>query len=266
MKTQLRLNSTVPHGAGSGPESGGIDLIYSFLLTEFEQTRYKYICINQVGLDLKEFIMRESGNKIHVNIYYPSYEDFEIKTINEKNLIRLDIIHTALVRIAKLYGKLEIKKLETIKEKIIANKFDFDFVYKCYKYKGCENLTAKIIVHPEMDRFNYNCMVEKNNSLKCNIQIYSGLTNLYYYPDLFSYLKWKSENVIIITGKREEVELYIDIEKCTVIHKNLTNYSKPPYFEMMKADVSNIDREKVYKDWLHSLPPAQSALLGHIPN
>ena len=45
MKTQLRLNSVVPHGVGSGFESLALDLIYEFLLSEFGQNFYRWIGI-----------------------------------------------------------------------------------------------------------------------------------------------------------------------------------------------------------------------------
>ncbi len=266
MKTQLRLNSVVLHGVGSGPESGAIDLIYSFLLTEFEQDIYMYISINQIGNDLKEFVMKEPGNKIHVNILYPAYEDFETKSVGEKNLIRLDVIHTALLRVANQYGKLEIQKLEEIKEKIINNNFSFDFICKAYPYKKNDNLVAKIIVHPEMDRFNYFLLVEENQKVKCRIKLYCGLTNLFYYSDLFSTVKWKSMNELIITGKAKEVEICITVNECKITFTNLTNYQKSPYFEMMRADTSEADRQKAHQDWLHSIPPSHRALITNEPN
>lgn len=266
MKTQLRLNSLVLHGVGSGPESGAIDLIYGFLLTEFEQDTYKYITINQIGSDLKEFVMKEAGNKIHINIRYPTHKDFDTKSITEKNLIRLDVIHTALLRVANQYGKLEIQKLEGIKEKIISNNFSFDFVCKVYNYKKSQNLLTKIIVHPEIDKFNYYCLIEENEEVKCKVRIYRGLTNLYYYQDLFSDVKWKSEDEIVITGKAKQVEISVLINECTAAFKNLTQYEKAPYFEMMRGDITKSEREIAHLNWLHSLPPAHAALLRESHN
>lgn len=266
MKTQFRLNSVVLHGVGSGPESGAIDLIYAFMLTDYEQDFYRYIGINQVGGDLKEFVMKEPGNKIYVNIRYPVYEDFETKSVDEKNLIRLDVIHTALLQIADYDKKFDINKLEKIKQKILDTNFSFDFVCKVYKYKKNEKLIANIIVHPEMDKFNYYCLVEENGQVKCKIKIYCGGTDIFYYHDLFSDVKWKSENEIIITGKVKEVEIKITIDKCEIAFTNLTNYDKAPYFEMMRADTSESERHKAHQDWLHSLPPATSATIRQSHN
>lgn len=266
MKTQLRLNSTVIHGVGSGPESGAIDLIYGFLLAEFEQNIYSFISINQIGSELEEFVSKEDGNKIYVNIRYPVFEDFETKNTNEKNLIRLDVIHTALLRVASQFGKLQIHKLEQIKEKIIKNNFRFDFECKIYRYKKNENVIAKIVVCPELDRFNYYCVVEDNQKVKCKIKLYSGLTNLFYYSDLFSSVKWKSMDVLAINGKAKEVEINIIVSKCEITFTNLTKYTKPPYFEMMRADTSEADRQKAYQDWLHSLPLSHSSIITHEPN
>jgi hypothetical protein len=118
MQTEIRLGSVVLHGVG-GPEAGAIDYIYIYLLQEFKQCFYSRIGINQVGDDLTEFVMKEPGNKIHVNIRYPVYEDFETKSKEEKNLIRLDVIHTSLLRVAEYDGKFDVNKLEAIKQKIL---------------------------------------------------------------------------------------------------------------------------------------------------
>ena len=99
----------MPEGVG-GPEAGSIDLIYSYLLQEYNCDFYDHIHINQIGDDLQEMIMKV-GKKIVTNINYPS-NGFENKTIKEKNQIRLDIVHTALVRIAEKEKKLNINNLE----------------------------------------------------------------------------------------------------------------------------------------------------------
>jgi len=217
MKTQIRLTSNVSDGIGNGPESGAIDLIYGFLLTEFEQDIYNYISINQIGDDLQEFVMKEPGNKIHVNIRYPTHKNFDAKTTDEKNLIKLDIIHSALLRVANEYEKLDEEKLDIIKERIIINNFSFDFVCKIYYYKKSESLTAKIIVHPEVDKFNYYCLIEEDEKVKCKVKIYNGLTDMHYYNELFSDIKWKSKDEITIKGKSKEVEITVWINKCEAI-------------------------------------------------
>src|ERR1700683_733173 len=114
MKTGVRLGSVVAHGVG-GPEAAALDLIYFFLLQEFGQALYSHIIINQIGNNLDEFVMKEPGNKIHVNIRYPAYEDFEAKSKDEKNMIMLDVIHSALLRVADYDKKLDIIQLEGIR-------------------------------------------------------------------------------------------------------------------------------------------------------
>jgi hypothetical protein len=265
MKTNIfRLNSVVPHGVG-GPESGAINLIYTTLLQELEQDVYGYIGVNQIGNDLDEFVMKQ-GKIVHVNIRYPAYDDFESKTISEKNRIRLDVVHTALLRVAVQDKKLDIGKLEEIKSKILSNDFSFDFVCKSYLYNKRSSLIAKIIVHPQMEKFDYYVSIEDNLTVKCRKKIYSGLTNVVYYPELFSQGKWKGENEFIITGKRKEVEIKICVDECKIEFKNLTGYPKPPYFEMMRADISAEEKDKAYQDWQHSLPPAAAAIIRQADN
>lgn len=260
----FRLGSVVPNGVG-GPEAGAIELIYAFLLQEQGLTEYSCIYVNQIGEDLSEMVMKR-GKEIYINIRYPAYDGFKSKSVEEKNRTRLDIAHAALLRISEEDKKLDASKLEAIKNKILEKFFSFDFVCKPYLNKKNKSLIAKIIVHPEIDRLNYFVLIEEDEMIKCRVHFYSGLTTLFYYPALFASGNWKSDNEFIITGKQKEMEIRILIDQCKAEFKNLTNYDKPPYFEMMRADISDEDREKAHQDWLHSLPPAHAAIITQQPN
>lgn len=265
MKTEIRLGSVVPHGVG-GAEAAAMDLIYICLLHEFGQDIYRRIGINQIGEDLNEFVMKEPGNKVHVNIRYPVYDDFELKSVDERNRIRLDIVHSALLRVAEYDKKLDTYQLEAIRKKILDNNFSFEFVFKSHVNKKNGNLVAKITVHPEMDRFNYYAVIEENGKVKCRAPIYSGRTGVFFGEEFFFYGKWKRENEFIIWGKGKEVEIHILVDECRVNFVNLTRYANPPYFTVMRADISEQDREKARRDWQHSLPPAVAAIVRQAHN
>jgi hypothetical protein len=265
MKTEIRLGSVVPHGVG-GAEAAGMDLIYTCLLHEFGQDIYKRIGINQIGEDLNEFVIREPGDKIHVNIRYPAYEDFESKSVEEKNKIRLDVMHAALLRVAEYDKKLDIYQLDAIRKRILDNDFSFEFVLKSHASKKDENLVAKITVHPEMDRFNFYAIIEENGKVKCRVPIYNGRTGVFFGEEFFFYGKWKGKNEFIIWGKKKEVEIHILVDECRTAFVNLTRYANPPYFTVMRADISEQDREKARQDWQHSLPPAVAAIVRQAHN
>lgn len=265
MKTEIRLGSVVPHGVG-GPEAAAMDLTYICLLHEYGQDIYRRIGINQIGEDLNEFVIKEPGNKIHVNIRYPAHKNFESKSAEEKNKIRLDVIHAALLRVAEYDKKLNVHQLEAIRKKILDNNFSFEFVFKSHINKKNENLVAKISVHPEMARFNYYATIEENGKVKCRVRIYNGQTSVFFGEDFCFYGKWKGENQFIIWGKKKEVEIRILVDECRVDLVNLTRYPNPPYFTVMRADISEQDREKAYEDWKHSLPPAIAAALRRADN
>ena len=263
--TQLRLNSVVQHGVGSSSESLALDMIYEFLLHEFGQDLYDYISINQIGDDLDEFIQKESGNKIHINLRYPIYEDFESKRVEEKNKIRLNVIHTALLRISEFDRQLEPSHLEAIKIKILANDFSFEFV--CNEYNNSKNgrLSGKLIVRPLIDKFEYYIAIENEGQLKCRSLIYDSRPGTDF-NEFFKYGKWRGENELIISGTRKEVELHVVVSECKTLFVNLTAYANPPYFTVMRTDVSEEERKKAYKDWLHSLPPAVAAIVRKANN
>lgn len=265
MKTQLRLGSIVPHGVG-GPEAGQIDLIYAFLLHRYNQDIYRYMGINQIGEDLNEIVMKSPGNKIHVNIRYPAYDDFEQRSEEDQNSIRLNVVHSALIRIAEYDKKLDVSKLEEIRTEIIKNNFKLDLVYKEHVFKKDPSLVAKLIIKPNMREFRFYVLIEKSNIKKCELLIYRGGTNNFYIKALFSKGQWKSKDLFIVSGKSSESEFHIYIDRCEVELINKTNYPKPPFFEMMKAGLSKDEKEKAYKDWLHSLPPGYAAIVDHQTN
>lgn len=262
MKTQIRLNSVVPHGV-SGPEAGAINLIYEFLLNEHKQNSYTYISINQIGDDLEEVMIKE-GKRIYLNIRYPSPEEFEFKNDEEKNRIRLEVIHSGLLRIAEKDKKLNVQALQEIKDKIEKNNFSFDFIYMVYKKKN--DLSAQLIVHPKTDRFEFYIQIEEKGKVKCRVSIYNGNTSGFYVPDLFKFGSWKSKDHFVLTGKRRDVEINVYIDQCKVEYINLTPYDKAPFFEMFRADVSSEEKQIAIKNFEHSLPPAIAASIREANN
>lgn len=257
---EIRLGSVVEHGVG-GPEAEALGLIYEFLLKDYKQNFYTRIGVNQIGNDLNEFVIKEPGNKIHCNIRYPVFEDFETKSIEEKNRIRLDVIHKALLRIADYDGKLDKGKLEAIKNEILEKNFSFEFEYKTYPNNKNKNLLGKVLVNPQIDKFDYYVLIEENKKEKCKLKIYSAVTTIFYFPYFFRYGKWKNDIEFILTGTRREVEIHILIDKCTVGYKNLTRYNNPPTFQMFREDISKEEKEKANQDYLHSLPPSNAAVI-----
>ena len=252
MTTQIRLGSVVPHGVG-GPEAGAIDLIYLFLLMEYGQNSYSAIFITQIGDDLNE-VIRKNGKQIYINVRYPAPAGFNLKSDEEKNQIRLDVIHTALLRIAAKEKKLDIEALESIKNKILENNFSFYLEYRRYVNKKNKDLTAKLIVHPITSLFQYYIQIEDQGKIKCRQLIYNGFTNIFYVDDLFKNGTWKNDTSFIITGVKKEVEIHVTAENCSVEYINLTSYEKPPYFEMFRSDITQEEREKAAKNWKDSLP------------
>lgn len=252
MTTQVRLGSVVPHGVG-GPEAGALDLIYLFLLMECRQNAYSFISINQIGDDLNEVIIK-NGKQIHINVRYPAPVDFDSKSEEEKNRIRLEVTHTGLLRIAAKEKKLDIDALERIKNKILENNFSFYFEYRRYVNKKNKDLTAKLIVHPTTNSFQYYIQIEEQGKIKCRQLIFKGFTNIFYVDDLFKNGTWKNDTRFIITGVKKEVEIHVTVENCSVEYINLTSYEKSPYFEMFRSDITQEEREKAAKNWKNALP------------
>jgi hypothetical protein len=264
MKTELlRLESIVKHGVG-GVEAGAISLIYSYLLQKNQINFYSYIFINQIGDDLSELVINE-GKKVYINIRYHADENYGLKSISERNVIRLDIIHKALLQLNQNDGRVRRETLNAIRTEILNNNFEFDIEYrKCFNKKN-RNLVAKLLIHPKVDRFEFYISIEVAGSAKGKVLIYNGKPNDFYFEAILSNCVWEG-NEIVISGKNKEVEININSETLHVRYINKTPYQKSPFFEMMRADISKSENAEAYEDWLHSLPPAKAAILREADN
>lgn len=167
----------------------------------------------------------------------------------------INIIHSALLRLATGYKKLDVDKLEAIRNKILENNFSFDIPYKSFINPKHNNLVAKIIIQPQENTFAFYVTIEEDGKEKCKVFLYNGKTTDYYITALFSYGKWHGTNKVAISGKYKEVEMHVDVNTCSVDTTNFSKYDKPPFFEMMKSNLSEEDKQLARNNWFDSLPP-----------
>lgn len=258
---QIRLGSVIPHGVG-GPEAIFIDFVYCQMLIEAGLNVYSYIGINQIADDLQELVIKEPTNKIYINIRYPVFSDFETRSEMEKNRIRVDIVHTALLRIADYDKRLDKAKLETIRNTILERNFSFEFVCETYPNKKNNHLNVKVVVHPGMTEFNYYAVVTELGKEKCRVPIYRGLPGVtYFYSYFFATGKWKNNNEFILTGNLNEVETRVHVDTCHVAIVNLTTYGKPPQYTLLQAGIPEEQRKISRSEYNQTLSPGSQELL-----
>jgi len=252
----LRLGSIVEYEFG--PNTGAISLIYSHLLKKYDVDIDKDILVNHIGTELQEQIVRH-GNQLGINIRWTLPGDFRKLDSSNKNLVFMEIINEALLRLASERPQIDIIKIKAILQEILDKKFSFDIIYKSFVNKLREGQIAHVLVHPELEKFNYYLSIEEDKIEKCRVMIYSGKTTAFYIPDLFSYGKWKGVEEFIVTGKRSEIEIHIYLEGCKVTFINMSGDSaKAPLFELFKSET---DEKKSLQDYLYSLNPALSAII-----
>lgn len=233
----LRLGSIVEYEFG--PNTGAISLIYSHLLKKYDVDIDKDILVNHIGTELQEQIVRH-GNQLGINIRWTLPGDFRKLDSFNKNLVFMEIINEALLRLA-------------------SERPQIDIIYKSFVNKLREGQIAHVLIHPELEKFNYYLSIEEDKIEKCRVMIYSGKTTAFYIPDLFSYGKWKGVEEFIVTGKRSEIEIHICLEGCKVTFINMSGDSaKAPLFELFKSET---DEKKSLQDYLYSLNPALSAII-----
>lgn len=233
MKTGLlRLESTVSNGVG-GTEAGMISLIYSFLLQEYGLNNYKYIHINQIGNDVDEVILKK-GKEVYINLRFPPPPNFNSMSKDEKNNIRLAIVHSALIRVADKDRLLDVDKLELIKERILGSNFKFELIYKCVPAKENET-SVNIVIEPLPEKFRFFAIVSDGQATTCRALLYDGKPTDYYIDDLFSIVKWKGKEKVIVSGNQSEIEIHVNIADCNVDYvKKVQNTATPEIFSLCK--------------------------------
>jgi hypothetical protein len=256
MKTELlKLGSFIPHGV-EGPECGAINLIYTFLLQEHGITHYRFIKVEQVDNSLKEAVLfgMNGAQTVSIVVPYPAPDDYEHKTSRERDLIRLDIVHKGLLLLAQQDMKVDVPTLELIKRTILERNFSFDIVYKEFANPNSDGLIAKLVIHPQEDRFDFYVTVEQAGQQLCKALIYSGLT-FDYFAELFYYGKWNGLSELVISGKKSQTTVHMHIDNCTITYENSSAFQTDPLFEFYKAGLSKDDRHRVYLELTQSLPP-----------
>ncbi|WP_298737886.1 hypothetical protein [uncultured Chitinophaga sp.] len=252
----VRLDSVIENAIGANTEA--LSYIYAFLLREMDMDFYKYIHINHIGNDLEEVIIRR-GKEVYINIRYTLDKNFAQKSNLEKQTVFLDIMQNALLRLADKDKRIEISKLQSIKERIQLQRFEFEIIYKSFVNKKKDDLIANVLVHPQMDKFEIYILIEEKRVPKCKLLIYKGIPSDYYIDRLFSTGKWKGLDEFILTGKRSEIEIHVSADTCSLKFVNKSvDENKAPLFEAMKADA---DKDKTLKDYIASLNPAIAAML-----
>jgi hypothetical protein len=254
MRTDLRLASDALISIVESSEGGAIEAIYSYLMGKYQQDIYKRIVVIQIDTPTNELVLIEKDMEAHVKILYKAPEGFNSFSVEDKNKVRVDCIHAALLKVFQKDRKFNKGKLETIKEEILMKNFFFEIICKKFWNKN-KTLLGKLILSPFSDRFEYYVTVTNiNNLIKCKIKIYNGKPDIYYFGRLFSFCKWTKNSKIIINGNNKEVEIHIDVNRCMVKYINFTPYPNPPFFQMMRADISKEESNAAYNDYLNSLP------------
>lgn len=251
-KNLFTLGSIVLHGVG-GASAGAINFIYSFFLEKHHLDYYRHIHVNQIGDDLNEFIMKERKS-ISINIRYPVIEDFEFKSEREQNIIRLDVINEAMLRLAEYDTKINKQRLYEIKSEILAKDFSFEIVYKTFVYSKQKGLSAKVIIKPQIDRFDIYLLIEDAEILRAKELIYSGLPSDFYFDDLFYFGKWNSVNEFTIKGKQSQFQYHILVDKLTIELIKIAPDIGEKYivYEMMKAFAY---KNMSIQDYVHAINP-----------
>lgn len=239
----FRFNSLNTNGLG-GPEATAISLVYSFLLTEYKATSYSKIFVNQIDESNDEVIVKFSSKDIHMNILYKTPDV-------DPNCARLEIIHSALLKLSSYENKVDPFKLKEIHQRILDNDFNFKFILKEFRSHRVER-KAWLVVEPQEKQFNYYIRFNLNGQ-EFERLLFVGLPEIFYADYFFGKCNWLVEDILELTGSMNEVKILVNLATQTFVVNNLTEFQNPPYFQLMRADISQEERDSANEDWEKTL-------------
>jgi hypothetical protein len=262
----FRLISIDPYGVGN-EENALVDLLYSYFLGKNGLDHYREIKVNQVHQEqgIEEFVDIED-KYVHVNIIFNTDPNFDNLDDLSKNKIRLDLIHAGLLRFAEKDNRYPKSILEDIRNEILRNNFNLELLGQVQKNPYDESISYRLVIRPQTKYFEYFFLIQKEGKDLCKIPVYKGKANTFYLAALFSKVMWKTKNKVVIEGLEEQMQMTLDSDNCNLTFQNLTEYSKPPLWEMSRADISDQDNLNAYENWIHSLPPGYAAILNNNQN
>ena len=262
----FRLISVDPRGIGN-TGNGLLDFLYSYLLWQNGLGYYKYIRVNQIHQDqgIEEFVDMEEG-KVHINIIFNTDINFDALDDIEKNRIRLDIIHSGLLRLSDKDPNFSNKTLRKIRDEILQKEFNIEVECLIKESPYDNNLFCKILVNPLARCFDYYILLQKDDNVLCKIHFFRSNPLTYYFEVIFNKISWKTEGEVIIEGSENQMKMSLDVNNCKLDFQNLTIYPSPPLWEMANAEISEQEKRSAYQNWLDSLPPAFSAIIGQSEN
>lgn len=140
-----------------------INYIYSYYLQKFKLSHYPFIVINHIGEDFNEGVFpRTRYTNLGINIRYPVSENIDSLSESEKNNIRLNLMHEALLKLSAYDKRFSVEKLEEIKTAVIQSDFIVDIPYRIYVNKHNANITGTVIVNPKESEYLFYFVITDN--------------------------------------------------------------------------------------------------------
>lgn len=267
MKVDIfRMTSIDPYGVGN-KENGLLDLLYSYFLNKYGLDYYPYLVVNQIHQEqgIEEFVDIQK-NEAFVSIVFNTAPSFETLDDLHKNKIRLDLIHAGLLRLSEKDERFSKSILEKIKREILDSNFTFDLPGEIRKNPKDESTIFRFVLRPHTKYFDHFFLIQRDGKDLCKMHVYRGKPYTSYFESFFSKVTWKPNNRIVIEGKEKQMKITFDFEKCKILFENLTQYPKPPLWEMSRADISEKENLTAYENWIHSLPPGYAAIIRNSEN
>lgn len=244
--------------------TSAVSLMYEDIFIRDDVRSYSLIVIKHVPEEEEAGQVISLGNKeIGVRVHYKIPDNLISKDDATIQLAVLEIIHAGLIILAKEKHKLGADYLNRVKEEILQLKFDFWVEAKLFANKKDSAWTAMVIANLKMKQFDVYLQIAYQGMVKWKVLIYEGVNTASYFSNLFSNGKWTARNEFILSGKKSEIEIHLNLTDGSLKFVNISPSSpESPIFNLHKA---NKDKEKALKDYLGTLDPTlASNITNHI--
>ncbi|SIO05886.1 hypothetical protein SAMN04488055_2728 [Chitinophaga niabensis] len=245
--------------------AAAVTLMYTDIFLRDKVKGHSYIFIGHFPVERGPDEVFPLWNKqIGVNVCCEIQDDIMLQddTTIQKTII--EMIHTGLILLAEKKGKLDKAWLDSIKEEILQENFNFWIECRQFTSKKDRNWTAKVMANPKMKQFDVYLDIYYNSILRSRHLIYEGMGTRSIFGNLFSVGKWTAKHVFILSGKESDMEIHFNSADGSIKFVNISpNAPKSPLFDLFKV---NKDKEEALKDYLGTLDPVVANVLSDHSN
>lgn len=189
-------------------------------------------------------------------------EDISDWDDHKKYSIVLDIICEALTALAEKEQRLSAEWVSNAKAEVLQMNFNFWVWYYRFENKKNKGIVATVFIHSIKNIYEIYLQITRNGVPEKMILFYKSFASPIVLDALFKVGKWRTADLLVITGKESEIEVQYTVSDQSLKFVNISPLAPAsPYFNMFmlkpedEEGWSKADQDKALDNYLNSAYP-----------